>query len=129
MMMYARIAIQVALLFGISIAGMFIQRLTHLQVPGSMIGMIMLFCLLRAGWMKPEWIREGSSFLLRNLTLLFVPGTVGLIQYLHLFEGKGILSAAAALISTFLVMSLSAWMTEKSLERKAAKSGREGLES
>ncbi|KZZ85718.1 CidA/LrgA family protein [Bacillus sp. SJS] len=128
-MLYVKIAIQVALLFGISMTGMYIQRVSHLQMPGSMIGMILLFCLLRAGWMKPEWVREGSSFLLRNLTLLFVPGTVGLIQYLHLFEGKGILSAAAAFLSTFLVMSLTAWMTEKSLKRKAAKSRRKGLES
>ncbi|AZB43992.1 CidA/LrgA family protein [Bacillus sp. FJAT-42376] len=127
-MKYSTIALQTAVLFGFSLAGMLIQKLTHLKVPGSIIGMILLFALLRAGWVKTEWIREGSSFLLKNLTLLFVPGTVGLIQYLHLFEGKGILSLAAALISTFLVMSLSSWGTEQLLERKAAKHGEEGTE-
>ncbi|MGD6816924.1 CidA/LrgA family protein [Metabacillus sp. 84] len=128
-MNYVKTAGQTGILFGFSTAGIYLQKAANLQVPGSIIGMIFLFVLLRIGWFRAEWIQAGSSFLLKNLSLLFVPGTVGLIDYLHLFNGSGIMSLAAAFISTFLVMAVSAFMTEKSLQRKKKKQSREGYES
>ncbi|MTH55623.1 CidA/LrgA family protein [Bacillus mangrovi] len=113
-----QIVFQTAILFGFSALGAVIQKAANLQIPGSIIGMLLLFLFLRAGWIKPVWIKEGSSFLLNYLTLLFVPGTVGLVQYLHLFEGRGALSLAAALISTFFVMAASSLLAEKSLSSK-----------
>jgi holin-like protein len=93
-------------------AGVFIQELLHLSFPGSIIGMFLLFFSLSLKIIKPPLLKEGSSLLLRHLSLLFVPATVGLIDHFELFRGKGIISAFVALFSTALVMISSAAISQ-----------------
>lgn len=60
--------ILVILLLGKGIVTVF-----HIPLPGSIIGMILLFFFLLTGIMKVEWIEKVSSFQLKHLTLLFIP--------------------------------------------------------
>ncbi|MCD7032706.1 CidA/LrgA family protein [Metabacillus sp. GX 13764] len=98
-----KIAGQILLLFSFSLGGTFLQQLLHLPLPGSIIGMVLLFFLLKLRVLKPSWLKEGSGFLLKHLTLLFIPATAGVVQYLNLFQGKGLISLAIVLASSVLV--------------------------
>lgn len=105
--------IHIGFLFGLLYIGNWIQASLSLSIPGSVIGMLLLFVLLKSGLIKLEWIKEGTSFILKNLTLFFVPVTVGFINYLELFSGRGIYLLLIAILSTAIVMGVSGLISQK----------------
>ncbi|MEH7384154.1 CidA/LrgA family holin-like protein [Bacillus sp. JJ1521] len=117
-MRYVKIGIQVAILYLIYWLGTLIKGLLHTSIPGSIIGMILLFILLQTKVIKEKWLGDGAQFLLTYLALLFVPATVGIMDYLSFFNGKGIITVAIVLLSTFLVMLISSVVGEKMATRK-----------
>lgn len=110
---YIKIIIHIALLFGLLFIGDWIQASLNLSIPGSVIGMLLLFALLKLGIIKLNWIQEGTGFILRNLTLFFIPVTIGFINYLELFSGRGILLLLIAVFSTAIVMGVSGGVSQR----------------
>ena len=46
--------------------------LTGIKLPGSIIGMGILFAMLQARWVKAEWLQQLTDALMANLTLFLV---------------------------------------------------------
>jgi len=115
---FLKIIIHIGILYGIYWIGTWIERIFHLPVPGSVIGMILLFLLLQTNIIKLSWIREGTDFFIKHLTLFFIPATVGIINYLELFIGKGFLLVVITIISTVLVMAGSGLISQWLIRRK-----------
>ncbi|MBM7621381.1 holin-like protein [Bacillus tianshenii] len=111
-----RIVLQIACLYFFYWIGVLIQRTFEIPVPGSIIGMLLLFFLLLSGIVKDRLLDEGSGLLLRYMPLFFVPATVGVIRYPDVFAGKGSLILLALLLSTFLVMVISGLVGQKAVE-------------
>ena len=120
-MRFVKICFQIAILYMIYWIGTLIQGLLHTSIPGSIIGMILLFILLQTNIIKEKWLGEGAQFLLAYLALLFVPATVGIMDYLSFFKGKGFITVAIVLLSTFLVMLTSSIVGDKLAARKQQK--------
>lgn len=116
-MKYVYIILQIVCLYMIFFIGEWIRMISHIPIPGSIIGMLLLFMALTLNVIKREWLSLGSSFLLKNLPLLFVPATVGIIDYLDLFKGFGFISLVISIVSTMLVFITSAIVSEKMLKR------------
>ncbi|MDX5474211.1 MAG: CidA/LrgA family protein [Bacillaceae bacterium] len=112
-MKFIKIFIQVLLLYGLYQIGIFIKNIFNLSIPGSIIGMIILFFLLSLGIVKDIFLQEGASFLLLYMPLLFIPATVGIMEYFSLFNGVGILLFVAVLISTLLIMAITGIVGQK----------------
>lgn len=114
---FVKIIIHIAILYGLFLIGNWIQHTFHLVIPGSVIGMILLFILLITNCMKLSWIEDGTKLFVNHLTLFFIPATVGIVNYLQLFSGKGLLLIIIVLISTGLVMGISGnisqWLVSK----------------
>ncbi|WLV24100.1 CidA/LrgA family protein [Aciduricibacillus chroicocephali] len=121
-MQVLRLVIHIAILFVFYWLGTWIEHALHLFIPGSVIGMLLfLFCLL-TGIFKPKWAEEGASLLIRHLPLLFLPITVGAIEYLDLFKGAGIWIVVIALVSTAMVMLIGGAVTQVLIRRKEGRS-------
>ncbi len=86
-------------------------------IPGSVIGMVLLFISLLAGWVNPEKIRQVAIFLTGNMALFFVPVGVGLMATTHYFSGALPAIVTTIVISTLLVMVSVGWI-QQLLERK-----------
>jgi holin-like protein len=123
-----KIVIQIALLYGFYFIGKVVQQALHIPVPGSMIAMLLLFFLLVTNIVKEEWLSDGGQFLLSNLPLLFVPPTVGIMDYFQLFRGEGVLSVVAVIISTIMVMILAGAIGQWSALRKEKHSSKQSTE-
>lgn len=117
-MNWLRIAVHIGFLYLVYFIGMTIQRTFDLFIPGSMIGMFILLFLLATKIVKVKWIEEGTAFLLRHMPLVFLPVTVGILSFLDVFTGKGFLLIVVALLSTYLVMIASGWVSQKLAVRK-----------
>ncbi|UUX33122.1 CidA/LrgA family protein [Fundicoccus culcitae] len=50
-----------------------------IAIPGSVIGMVLLFLALHYKWIKIEQVETVGSFLTDNMAILFVPAGVGLM--------------------------------------------------
>ncbi|MBS4210397.1 CidA/LrgA family protein [Bacillus sp. FJAT-50079] len=113
-----RMIIQISFLYVLYLLGVFIQKTFHLFIPGSIIGMLLLFILLLTNVIKQDWIKAGSLLLIRYLPLFFVPVTVGIMNYLDLFKGKGLVIIVIVLISTILVMMGTGWISQWLVRRQ-----------
>ncbi|MCT2534389.1 CidA/LrgA family holin-like protein [Aquibacillus koreensis] len=111
------IILQIAILYGFYSVGVWIQESLNLFIPGSIIGMILLFCLLVTKVIKPVWIETGAHTLMKDMPLLFLPVTIGIVNHLDLFVGKGLFLIAIVLISTAMVMICSGHITQVLLKR------------
>jgi len=126
-MKFVYFILQIICLYLIFFIGEWIQIISHIPIPGSIIGMMLLFVALSLNVIKREWLSSGSSFLLKNLPLLFVPATVGIIDYLDLFKGVGFISLIISFVSTMLVFITSAMVSEKMLKRGKDLSQQKGI--
>jgi holin-like protein len=72
----------VAWVLGFWFLGESISQGFHLPVPGSVLGLLLLYICLRRGWVKTEWVALGARGLLSILALLFVPAGAGVAAYL-----------------------------------------------
>jgi holin-like protein len=117
-MKFLIIFLQVLILYGIFLLGEFLQRFFDLPLPGSIIGLLVLWLALLLKIFPLKWIESGSYFLLSYLPLYFIPATVGVMEYGHVFLGKGFLLIPITIISTFLTLWLSGVTSQYIAKRK-----------
>jgi len=114
-----KIVIQIAILFIFYYIGVFIQHFLQLFIPGSVIGLILMFLLLTTRILRTNWVDAGAKFMMKHLVLFFIPATVGILNYYQLFVGKGVFLIIITIISTLFVMivsgSVSGFLSRKNM--------------
>lgn len=83
-----------------------------LPIPPSIYGMALLFLALRVGLVRPEHIKAVGSFLTGIFLLLFVPGTVGIIEQPTLLSEIWLPLVVAILPVTALVFAVAGLVTD-----------------
>ncbi|MCQ4088038.1 CidA/LrgA family holin-like protein [Saccharibacillus sp. JS10] len=109
---------QVALLMGFSWLTNKLALWMHLPIPGSILGIFILFGLLHFRIVKLEWIELGANWLLAELLLFFIPAAVGVMNYIPLFEQDGIRILTVVISSTLIVMASSGLLARVLSKRK-----------
>ncbi|UQZ33944.1 holin [Paenibacillus sp. PK3_47] len=89
----------------------FLTSLIHLPIPGSIIGMILLFLLLETGAVRLNWVEVGASWLLAELLLFFIPSAIGVMKYSTMLEADGLQVLGVVIVGTFAVMAGSGLLT------------------
>lgn len=113
-----QIVLHIVILYLFYMIGTFIQTTFNLLIPGSVIGLILLFILLITNIFKVSWIKDGAQFMVNHLVLFFIPPTVGVMNYFNVFAGKGFLLVIITVISTILVIGTSGFISELIYKRK-----------
>lgn len=112
-MTYIKIGLQIIGLYLLNWVGNLIQLWLHLPLSGSIIGLLILFVLLITKAVPETFIQAGALTLLKVLPFLFIPSVLGIMNEGTFFKEKGLLFIGAILISTFLTMGGSSWITGK----------------
>ena len=76
-----RLLIGIAWLWAFLGLGSAIAGAVGLPLPGSVVGMLLLWGALESGAVRLAWLDRGAGSLLALLGLLFVPAGVGFLQY------------------------------------------------
>jgi holin-like protein len=71
---------QLLIILTFSLIGEIIARFIVLQLPGSIIGLLLLFVLLQMKLIKIDDFKEVGDFLLNNMAILFVPAAVAIME-------------------------------------------------
>ncbi|MBS4175241.1 CidA/LrgA family holin-like protein [Bacillus sp. FJAT-49736] len=114
------IFLQICILYIFSFIGTVIHNYFHLIIPGSIIGLILLFICLCLKIVPVMWIENGAGFLLSILMLFFIPTTVGIMNYPSLLSVQGALLILAVLLSTIISIAI-AGKTGQFFEKKSQK--------
>jgi len=80
---------QLILIIGFSLLGVLISYLLslgHINFPGPLIGMILLFIFLMFKIVKVDSIDSVSKFFIDNMGIFFVPGAVAILNQLELIS-------------------------------------------
>lgn len=77
-----RLALGLGVLTAFAALGTALASGLHLPLPGSVLGMVLLWAALSLRLVRLEWVEGAGDGLLALLGLLFVPATVGAVDYL-----------------------------------------------
>ena len=99
--------------------GIFISRLTGNFIPGSVIGMVLLFAALCFKIVKAEDVRGAARFLLDNILLFFIPVCVGLMTAWPLISAHWAAILVSSIVSTLLIIAVVGHL-QQFLEKKSA---------
>ena len=109
---------QCAVIFGCLAMGELVVYLTGTKLPSSIIGMILLTCLLKFKVIKLEKIQKISDFLVSNIGFFFVPPGIALMLYLDLIQEEFWPILVSAFVSTILVLAVTGWVYQISNKKK-----------
>lgn len=95
-----------------SLIGEFISILIKFPIPGSVIGMIILFIFLEFKLIKMKKIERVGEFLLDNLGILFVPAGVGIMVKFDFIKEIWLSFFLIAIISTVISLVITVKIVE-----------------
>ena len=101
-----------AVIFGFYALGELISSSLSLPVPGSVLGMLLLLLALLTGVVKLEWVEGEAEFIVKNMSVLFIPPGVGILVYIGLIRSQ-LFPISVALVLSFLITLL---VTTKTVE-------------
>jgi len=109
-----KILLQVAIIYLVYIAGNFLSTIISpiISIPGSLMGMMLLFVFLCTNIIKLPMIEETGNFLLKYMGFFFVPLTAGLIDTFELVQDNYIQLIIILFVSCVLVMYVSCKVTD-----------------
>ncbi|MCI0765043.1 CidA/LrgA family holin-like protein [Bacillus sp. TL12] len=105
-------SLQIGMLFMFSLAGECLQKTFSLAIPGSLLGMLMLFILLYSGIVKVRWFELGAEKLIAFLPLFLIPSTTGLMEYGSFFVSKGSIMFFIVILSTLVTLLISGYISQ-----------------
>lgn len=93
--------------------GEYIHTILPFSLPGSIIGMLILFILLSFNIIKLQWVEECAELLLKKLSFFFIPAGVSLIASLDLLKANLLPLSIITTLSTIIVMGITGRVVQK----------------
>lgn len=93
-----------------------ISRILPIEIPGSIIGMMILFSLLSLRIVSDDWVKPGCLLMIRYMALLFVPIAVGVMKYYDQLSqqmGPIVVSCIVSTLITMFIVGFSAHLVYK----------------
>ena len=111
-------------IFLFQLFGEFLQKFFELNIPGPVIGLILLLStllIIKENNKTIEDFKENLVFsaenLLNYLPLLFIPVGVGVVMHLSLLEENLVPVLLVIIIGTLLTLALTAFLMEKLIRK------------
>lgn len=95
-----------------------VARFFHLQIPGNVIGIIVLLTLLWTRTIKVEQIELASVWLLKHLSFFFIPIAVGLMTLGDVLLNNGIFILFVLVVSAFIGLLSAGKATQSVINKK-----------
>ena len=112
-----RIVVGLAVLIGFSVLGQQFVALLNLPIPGSLLGMLLLFLILLLADTVPAFLTTSSQLLLRHLSLFFIPPVLAVLLLKDTLLHHWPILLAALTLSTLLGLYVTAWLAQRQLRR------------
>lgn len=121
-MKFIKVILQICFLHVFLFLGAALKHFIPLPIPASMFGLFLLFAALCCRVIKLEWIEQGAKWLMAELLLFFIPSAVGIVNYQQIFSVQGLEIVFLIVISTMIVIGITALIAEKIAAKKKGES-------
>ena len=118
-----KLILQLALIMLITFIGTEVQKLLHIPLAGSIVGLMLFFLLLQFKIIPESWVNVGADFLLKTMVFFFIPSVVGIMDVASNITMNYILFFIVIIIGTCLVALSSGYIAEKMLEKNNTRKG------
>src|SRR5699024_2521832 len=98
--------------------GQTIAAVSGLQIPGSIIGFLLLFGSLYIGLIQLNLIEAVTALLFSEIMLFYIPSFVGFIEHCWMFGMKCIFILFIILSGTAIMMITTGVISEKMLQKQ-----------
>ena len=98
---------QCLVLFGLCLLGAVIGELSPVSVPGSVVGMVLLFVCLMTGIVKVEQVEDVADFLQKNMAFFFVPMCANILEELEILKSTGLLLLGVCVFCTVITFAIT----------------------
>ena len=115
---------ELALIFGVCLAGEGVAALLPVAFPASVISMVLLMALLLAGVVKDRQIQTVSHFLVADMAFFFLPSFVGLLEHVELLKSRALPLVFIVVATTPVVYLATAWTVRLLMPRKQKGEGK-----
>lgn len=103
---------QIAIIFGVTCIGEFLNYFLPLPVPASIYGLILMLVLLVTHVVKIEHVDAVGTFLVEIMPMMFIPAGVGLVTSFEQLRPVLIPVLVITVVTTFLVMAVTGKVTD-----------------
>ncbi|NMA69042.1 MAG: CidA/LrgA family holin-like protein [Desulfitobacterium sp.] len=121
-----RTLITIGQIFVLMLISLCVNKIIHifnLNIPGSILGIIVVFLLLQFKIIPLKWIESGGNFLLTHLMLFLIPSAVGIIQHGNILRSDGLSLFAVIIFGSIIAMVVTGLFAEKFFESKRKEQG------
>lgn len=94
------------------VAGNVLSPLLGGIIPGSVLGMILMFLSLLTGIVKEESVRDVAEFLTGNMTLFFLPSFIGIMEVWGILKVNFLGWILVIVLTTAAVLASSGWVQQ-----------------
>lgn len=100
--------------------GELLSKLMHGFIPGSVLGMVLLFLALFFKLLKPDKVQSVATVLTKNMAVFFVPAGVGLMVYAELVS-KSFVAIIAAIAGSTVITIITVALIQDRFEKRRKK--------
>lgn len=100
--------------------GQMLSLLIHGFIPGSVLGMVLLFLALFFKLVKPESVKSVATTITKNMAVFFIPAGVGLMAYYDLLS-KSIVAILVAIAGSTILTIITVAIIQERLDKTKTK--------
>lgn len=111
---------QLGIILGLWLLGELLSNLIRpmIQIPGSIIGMVLLMLALTLDILKESQIKELGDLLLGNISFFFIPASVGILAVSGIDGLTMVKLVLIAIVSTIVTMTVTMLVTDALIKKR-----------
>ena len=115
---------QSAIILLVSALGELLKYFIPLPIPASFYGLVLMLIALMTGIIKLEKIEATADFLLEIMTIVFIPGGVGLITAWEPIKAMLVPAMVIIIVTSVLMIGVTGSVTQFMIHLKSKKEGK-----
>ena len=115
---------QFAIILLVSALGELLKYFIPLPIPASIYGLVLMLIALMTGIIKLEKIEATADFLLDIMTIVFIPGGVGLITAWEPIKAMLVPAMVIIIVTSVLMIGVTGSVTQLMIHLKSKKEGK-----
>ncbi|MGL4533525.1 MAG: CidA/LrgA family protein [Fusobacteriaceae bacterium] len=116
--------LELLIILSINYLGIILAKFLMIPLPGLIVGMAILLFLLETKILKLKYIEKTADAMLLNMTILFLPATVKLIDYIDVLKSNIFKIIMVIILATIISIVVTAKVVHHMIMWKEKKNGR-----
>ncbi len=115
---------QISIILSICLIAEVLEYVIPLPIAASIYGLILMLAALMTKVIQLKDVEDVSDFLTGNMTIMFIPSTVGIMACVDEMKKMLVPLIVIAIATTLIIMAVTGWVTQGIMSRKSCESSK-----